>query len=99
LLAAIDVLTALVGIDIIDSIMSKLPPSPLDLKSQSGQLLPFGIFGALVFGWVSSAHLDGFLSVYVTLSIAQLGTLAIYLLMRQLKSKRSKHPNRPIGGE
>ncbi len=81
----------LVGIDIINFIMSKLQPSPLDLKSRPGQLLPFAFFGAIVFGWVSSTHLDGYLSLYITLLIAQLGTLVIYLLMRQLKSRRSKH--------
>jgi hypothetical protein len=89
-LASIEVLTAPVGIDIINSIMSKLPLAPIDLKFRAGQLLPFAIFGAIVFGWVSSAHLDRFLSVYITLSIAQLGTLAMYLLMRKLKSRRSK---------
>jgi hypothetical protein len=71
--------------------MSKLPPSPLDVKSRSVQLVPFAIFGAIVFGWVSSAHLDGYFSVYITLLMAQLGTLGIYLLLRQLKSRRSKH--------
>lgn len=68
--------------------MSKLVPSPFDLKSRAVQVIPYALFGTLVFASVSSAHLNQFFSVYVTLLIAQLGTLSIYLLMRKLKSKK-----------
>lgn len=71
--------------------MDKLTSPLTSLKSKAGQILPYTLFGAIVFAWVSSAHLNQFFSAYLVLLAAQLGTLGIYLLLRQLKSKDRKH--------
>lgn len=73
--------------------MSKLTPSPFDPKSRLGQVIPYVLFGMLVFAGVSSAHLNQFFSVYITLLIAQLGTLSMYLFMRKLKSRKTAGAN------
>jgi hypothetical protein len=72
-----------------NSYMSKPNPALINLKSRSGQILPYTLFGAILFMWVSSAHLNQFFSAYLILLVAQLGTLGIYLLSRQLKSRDS----------
>ncbi len=71
--------------------MNKLTSSVIDLKSKTGQILPYTLFGFGLFMWVSSAHLNQFFAAYLVLLVAQVGTLGIYLLSRQLKSKDSKH--------
>jgi hypothetical protein len=64
------------------------PTSPLiNLKSRSGQVLPYALFGAILFIFVSSTHLNQFFSAYLILLAAQLGTLGIYLISRRLKSR------------
>ncbi len=70
--------------------MSKFTPLSIEWKSRLGQILPYSLFGAIVFMGVSSTHLDGFFSAYLILAIAQLGTVGIYLLLRQLKSRNSR---------
>jgi hypothetical protein len=54
------------------------------------QLLPYSLFAAVLFAGVSSTQIDGYLSVYLVLLAAQLGTVGIYSLMRSLKSKASQ---------
>ena len=71
--------------------MSKLNLDLINLKSRSGQILPYALFGTLLFAWVSSAHLNQFFAAYLILLVAQLGTLGIYLLLRHLKSRDSNH--------
>lgn len=73
------------------SYMSKPNLALINLKSRSGQILPYTLFGTILFAWVSSAHLNQFFAAYLILLAAQLGTLGIYLLSRQLKSKDSNH--------
>jgi hypothetical protein len=70
--------------------MSKPTPVLINLKSRFGQVLPYALFGAIVFAGVSSADLNQYFSAYLVLLIAQLGTIGIYLLLRQLKSRHSK---------
>ena len=65
----------------------------VNFKSRSGQLLPYTLFGMIVFAWVSSAHFEGFLSAYLVLLAIQLGTVGIYLLLRQLKSQDNINRN------
>jgi hypothetical protein len=67
------------------SYMSKLNPS----ITKSWQALPYTLMGAILFAWVSSAHLNPYLSIYLALLAAQLGTVGIYLVMRRLKSPKS----------
>jgi hypothetical protein len=68
--------------------MGKLTPPANDSKSRFGfQLLPYTLLGTILFAGVSSAHLNQFVSVYVVLLAAQLGTVGIYVLMGWLKSK------------
>ncbi|WP_219891982.1 hypothetical protein [Chamaesiphon polymorphus] len=57
------------------------------LLTRSWQLLPYTLLGAVLFAWVSSAHLNQFFSVYLVLLAAQLGTVGIYSLMGWLRSK------------
>ncbi len=64
--------------------MSKLNPQ----LTKSGQLLPYTLLGTILFVWVSSAHFNQFLSVYLILLAAQLGTVGIYLVTRWLKQKK-----------
>lgn len=73
------------------SYMSKPNLALINLKSRSGQILPYTLLGTILFAWVSSAHLNQFFAAYLILLAAQLGTLGIYLLSRQLKSKDSNH--------
>jgi hypothetical protein len=78
--------------------MNKPTSSLTDLKSKAGQAFPYALFGLVLFVWVSSTPLNRFFAAYIVLLVAQLGTLGIYLLSRQLKSKDSKHTdlkNRP----
>ncbi|WP_310483303.1 hypothetical protein [Chamaesiphon sp. VAR_48_metabat_403] len=65
--------------------MGKLTPSLT--KSRFWQLVPYTLLGTSLFAWVSSAHLDRFLSVYLVLLAAQSGTVGIYLLVGWLKSR------------
>jgi hypothetical protein len=61
--------------------------------TKSWQVLPYTLMGAILFAWVSSAQLNPYLSIYVALLAAQLGTVGIYLVMRRLRSpKSSVHP-------
>jgi hypothetical protein len=55
------------------------------------QLLPYTLLGTVLFAWVSSTDIDGYLSVYLVLLAAQLGTVGIYLVMRSLKSRASQN--------
>lgn len=73
------------------SYMSKPNLALINLKSRSGQILPYTLFGTILFAWVSSAHLNQFFAAYLILLAAQLGTLGIYLLSRQLKARDSTH--------
>jgi hypothetical protein len=73
------------------SYMSKPNLTLINLKSRSGQILPYTLFGTILFAWVSSAHLNQFFAAYLILLAAQLGTLGIYLLSRQLKARDSTH--------
>ena len=73
------------------SYMSKPNLALINLKSRSGQILPYTLFGTILFAWVSSAHLNQFFAAYLILLAAQLGTLGIYLLSRQLKARDSNH--------
>ncbi|PSB58482.1 hypothetical protein C7B77_04580 [Chamaesiphon polymorphus CCALA 037] len=57
------------------------------MLTRSWQLLPYTLLGAVLFAWVSSAHLNQFFSVYLVLLAAQLGTVGIYSLMGWLRSK------------
>lgn len=68
--------------------MGKNTP-PLDKwQMKSWQTVPYALLGTILFAWISSAHLNQYLSVYLVLLAAQLGTVGIYLLMRRLKSKK-----------
>ncbi|WP_373542017.1 hypothetical protein [Chamaesiphon sp.] len=67
--------------------MHKLTPPVNDVRSRSWQLFPYTLLGTILFAAVSSAHLNQYLSVYLVLLAAQLGTVGIYFLMRRLKSK------------
>ncbi len=71
--------------------MHKFTSLPIDLKSRLGQIFPYALFGAIVFAGVSSANIDRFFSAYLILFILQVGTLGIYLSLRQLKSRSSKN--------
>jgi hypothetical protein len=82
-------LTALAAIDQ-NIYMSKLTPPVNDVRSRSWQLLPYTLLGAVLFAWVSSAHLNNYFAVYLVLLAAQLGTVGIYFLMRRLKSKHRR---------
>ncbi len=53
------------------------------------QVLPYTLFGTILFVWVSSAQLNDYFSAYLVLLAAQAGTLGIYLLMRRLKARDS----------
>jgi hypothetical protein len=57
----------------------------------SWQLLPYTLLGTILFAWVSSAHLNQFLSVYLVLLAAQLGTVGIYLLTGWFKSRNRQN--------
>ena len=78
-------LTVPVKIDENRGYMSKLTPS----ITKSWQVLPYTLMGAVLFAWVSSAQLNPYLSIYVVLLAAQLGTVGIYLVMRRLRSPKS----------
>jgi hypothetical protein len=56
--------------------------------TKSWQALPYTLLGTVLFAWVSSTHYDRYLSVYLVLLAAQLGTVGIYLIMRSMKSKK-----------
>jgi hypothetical protein len=57
----------------------------------SWQVLPSIGLGAILFAGISSSQIDGYLSVYLVLLAAQLGTVGIYLLMRSLKSRAGQN--------
>ena len=57
----------------------------------SWQVLPYILLGAILFAGISSSQIDGYLSIYLVLLVAQLGTLGIYLLMRSLKSRAGQN--------
>jgi hypothetical protein len=63
--------------------------SPKPTKSL--QLLPYTLLGTILFAWVSSAHLNQFLSVYLVLLAAQLGTVGIYSIAGWLKSSNRQN--------
>jgi hypothetical protein len=73
--------------------MGKIAPPSNNSKSRWGQLqlLPYTLLGTILFAWVSSAHLNQFVSVYLVLLAAQLGTVGMYLLMGWLKSKHRQN--------
>jgi hypothetical protein len=68
--------------------MRKLTPS----LTKSWQVLPYALMGTVLFAWVSSAHLNPYLSIYLSLLAAQLGTVGIYLVMRRKSPKSLVNP-------
>jgi hypothetical protein len=50
------------------------------------RVLPYGTLGVVIFALTSTAHLNGFLSVYLVLLEAKLGILILYFLIRKIRA-------------
>jgi hypothetical protein len=70
--------------------MSKSSKPAIDWRMKSWQALPYTLLGTILFAWGSSMDLNPYVSGYIVLLVAQLGTVGIYLLINRAR----KHQNR-----